>query len=80
MTKVVSIPFMFDAIKFRNDIVAFHDAHNLRYDEMDVLFDLPVGNCARLSRGDFHNPKMNTWLKVANGMDVDVRTYFVLES
>lgn len=79
MIKYKSTDFMFDEIKFANDIVAFHEAHNLHYAEMDELFGVGGGTCARLARREKMNCKMKTWLNVANGMDIDIRTYFVLE-
>lgn len=77
--KVVSIPFKFDDIKFANDIRAFKQATGLNFWEMDILFGVPSGQCARLQRREKMNMKMETWLKVANGMDIDIRTYFVLD-
>ena len=79
MIKQSSIDFKFDYHKFRNDIEAFLSAHNFTYLELDNLADVGTGNVSRIMRGDSRNHKMETWLRIANAMDVDVRTYFVLD-
>jgi len=79
MTKIVrSIPFKFDYQMFVSDIVAFHDAHDLRWHEIDKLAGLCSGNANNIVNG-MKNSKVNTILALANAMDVDVRTYFVLD-
>lgn len=67
----------FDYAKFRNDIIAFKQAHKLHYTDIDALAGIGSG-CASNIVGGTENNKMDTWLAVANAMDIDVRTYFVL--
>lgn len=69
----------FDYQKFRNDIEVFVSTHELRYADVDVLAGIGGGNTSNVIAGNV-NQKMNTWLSIANAMDIDVRTYFVLDT
>ena len=71
--------FKFDYAKFRNDLVSFHDAHDLNWTDIDALAGASIGSSNKLAMGIHTNNKMDTWLKFANLMDIDVRTYFILE-
>lgn len=76
--KIVSYNFVFDYNMFENDIRTFCEAHGLRYADLDELAGIGNGNVSNILSG-VHNQKMNTWLAIANAMDIDVRTYFVLD-
>lgn len=75
--RIISIDMVFDYRKFANDIAVFRDAHGLQWHEIDELAGIGKGNCIRIAKGS-KNMKMDTWLSIANAMDIDVRTYFVL--
>lgn len=78
MKKIKSYNFKFDYNMFRNDIRAFCEAHELTYTQLDELSGIGSGNTSNLMAGRT-NQKMNTWIAIANAMDIDVRTYFVLD-
>lgn len=74
-----SYNFKFDYNMFQNDIHAFIHAHNLKCSEMDELCGIGTGMTNNILSGRTGNHKMDTWLAIANTMDIDVRTYFVLD-
>lgn len=77
--KTKSYNFKFDYNMFKNDIQAFVDAHGLKYTEMDELCGIGNGITGNILNDRTGNHKMDTWLAIANTMDIDVRTYFVLD-
>lgn len=76
--KIISVEFEFDYNMFINDIRSFLDAHELKYNDLDELAGVGSGCTSNILNGS-RNQKMNTWLSIANAMDIDVRTYFVLK-
>jgi hypothetical protein len=76
--KIISLKFKFDYNMFANDIQAQCDALGLRYSDVDKLAGIGSGATGNIVRGSRNN-KMNTWLAIANALDMDVRTYFVLD-
>lgn len=78
-TKVVTYDFKFDYNMFYNDMEAFMQAHDLKLIEMDELCGLRPGATSTILNKREGNHKMDTWLIIANTMDIDVRTYFVLD-
>lgn len=77
--KVKSYNFKFDYNMFANDIVAFLAAHDLQRHELDELAGIGRGNVTNVLSRKYENHKMDTMLAIANAMDIDVRTYFVLD-
>jgi hypothetical protein len=71
--------FKFDHAKFRNDVIAFLKAHKLKYHELDEIAGVGSGNTSHVINAVNQNHKFSTWLKIANAMDIDVRTYFILD-
>lgn len=74
-----NMDMVFDYQKFRNDIAAFKQAYRLKYTEIDALAGVGSGCTSNIASG-ITNSKMNTWLAIANAMDIDVRTYFILKT
>lgn len=77
MIEYKNMNMVFDYQKMKNDIGAFCEAYGFTYSDLDRLAGVGVGNAANVVSGK-RNQKMNTWLSLANAMDIDVRTYFVL--
>lgn len=77
--KIKSYNFKFDYNMFQNDVVAFVTAHNLKHTEMDELCGIGTGITSNIIANRTGNHKMETWLAIANTMDIDVRTYFVMD-
>lgn len=77
--KIKSYNFKFDYNMFQNDVQAFLDAHNFKRHELDELAGCGTGITSAILNDKNHNHKIETVLKIANAMDVDVRTYFVLD-
>lgn len=77
--KIKSYNFKFDYNMFQNDVVAFLDAYKLKETDLDTLADVGSGITNAIVHGRGRNHKMETWLGIANAMDIDVRTYFVLD-
>ena len=78
VTRYKTAAFQFDYTKFRNDLVAFRDAHGFKHCEIDELAGIGYGNTSNIIGKKTTNHTMNVWLSLANAMDIDVRTYFVL--
>lgn len=77
--KIKSYNFKFDYNMFQNDVQAFLDAHKFKNTELDELAGVGTGITSAILKGTKANHKLDTWLAIANAMDVDVRTYFVLD-
>ena len=77
--KIKSINFKFDYNMFQNDVIAFLDAYKLQEKDLDTLAGVGSGITKAIVHGRNPNHKMETWLGIANAMDIDVRTYFVLD-
>lgn len=79
MNKIVrSYNWKFDYNMMVNDLHAFREAHELTWSEIDVLAGVGSGNAHNIISG-MKNSKINTLLALANAMDIDFRTYFVLD-
>lgn len=78
MKKMRSYPMKFDFVKFRNGIQSYKDALDMKSSDIDALAGIGNGNTSNILAGQ-ENSKMKTWLSIANALDMDVRTYFVLE-
>jgi len=78
MIEYRNIDMRFDYQKLRNDIEVFISVHKLRYSDVDTLAGIGQGNTSNVVSGK-ENQKINTWLPIANAMDIDARTYFVLD-
>jgi len=79
MKKVKSYDMTFDYAMFQNDVRAFLEAHELTHTELDTLAGAGAGTTSAILKGNKANHKMQTWIRIANAMDIDVRTYFVLD-
>lgn len=77
--KIKSYNFKFDYNMFQNDVIAFVEAYQLKHTDVDNLAGVGNGTTSKIIRGEYKNHKMETWLGIANAMDIDVRTYFVLD-
>lgn len=77
--KVRSYKFKFDYNMFRNDVQSFCDGLQLKHTEFDKIAGVGGGITNAIINERNPNHKMDTWLAIANAMDVDVRTYFVLD-
>lgn len=71
--------FVFDYAKFRNDLIAFHDAHNFTWTEIDQMSGLTIGYVHNVASGKFSNHKIENILALCNVMDVNPQDYFVLD-
>lgn len=77
--KIKSYNFKFDYNMFQNDVIAFLQAYSLKETDLDNLAGVGTGVTNAIVNSKFVNHKMDTWLGIANAMDIDVRTYFVLD-
>lgn len=77
--KIKSYDFKFDYNMFQNDVRSFVEAHNFKHHELDELAGIGTGNTSNILSGHRTNHQMTTWLNIANAMDIDPRTYFVLD-
>jgi len=77
-TRIISIPFKFRHIEFASDIRGRIIDFNLRLSDVDTLCDVGAGTTGKYANGEEDNMKMNSFLKVCNGLDLDPRKYFEL--
>lgn len=77
--KIKSYNFKFDYNMFQNDVIAFLEAYKLKETDLDTLAGVGTGITNAIVHKGNVNHKMETWLGIANAMDIDVRTYFVLD-
>lgn len=77
--KIKSYKFKFDYNMFRNDVQSFVEGLGMKAKDLDTLADVGSGMTSAILAGNRDNHKMQTWLAIANAMDVDPRTYFVLD-
>lgn len=72
--------FVFCDIALGNTLIALSSEMALTYSEMDTLCGVPDGTVSRLINKPSDNIKMQTLLTVCNGLDIDPRDYFELET
>lgn len=78
MKRVRSIPLVFDAVKFGNDVLACRLEAGLTCEQVARIADMEKSGVARYERGEVDNLKMQNFLKLCNVWDLDARDYFVL--
>jgi len=78
MTSIISIAFKFDGFEFGWDIAAKAKEFNLNFSEVDILCGVGHGLSARYVNLEENNMKMQSFLKLCNGLDLDPRKYFEL--
>jgi hypothetical protein len=77
-TRVISIPFKFREFDFGADIRAKLIDLDLRLSDVDTLCDIGSGTTGKYANSEEDNMKMQSFLKICNGLDLDPRKYFEL--
>lgn len=79
MTKRIrSIPLVFDAVRFGNDVLAHRLEAGLTGEQVARIADMEKSVIFKYERGEEDNMKMQNFLKLCNVWDLDARDYFVL--
>jgi len=78
-TKYRDIPFRFNMDKFGADVAACCMQLGLSMTDVDNLADVGSGTTGRIVRRELANPRLSTWLPVANVLGLNILDYFELD-
>lgn len=79
VTKVRSIPIVFDWIGFGNAVQAHRLEMEMTQYQVGQLCELSAASISDIEAATHRNALMSTVLNIANVFDIDVRFYFILD-
>lgn len=78
VTKVSSVPIVFDWLHFGNAVCACRLEAGLTLYQVGQLCDLSSAAIHDIEKATYQNALMSTVLVIANLYDLDIRAYFIL--